>query len=146
MSLLRDMLGAIAERGRAIADLSTISQAASPLDQIIALCERLLSSRGEATGLATAAEILDRYQELDPSSHAGFQRALLERFGPDMNRLIEASRAFLDEPGPAGAELLHRVSEPRRQQLFRLLNQAADGMHHLISMRSDLLAALPDAP
>lgn len=146
MSLLRDMLGAIAERGRAIADLSTVSQAASPLDQIVALCEQLLSSRGEATGLATAAEILERYQRLDAASHAGFRRALLERFGPDMDGLLQASRAFVEEPGPANAERLHRVSEPRRQQLFRLLNQAADGMHHLISMRADLLSALPDEP
>jgi malonyl-CoA decarboxylase len=146
MSLLRDMLGAIAERGRAIVDLSTISAAASPLEQILALCEQLLSSRGEATGLATAAEILDRYQALDRAEHARFCEALLQRFGPDMEPLIEAARAFAADPTSGKADALHRISEPRRQQLFRLLNQSANGMHHLISMRADLLSALREHP
>ena len=146
MSLLRDMLGAIAERGRAIVDLSAISQTASPHQQVVALSEHLLSSRGEATGLATAAEILERYRNLDWEEKVQFCTALREQFGPDMDLLIEAARSLVADPSADKAEALHLSSEPRRQQLFRLLNQAANGMHHLISMRADLLSILREHP
>lgn len=146
MSLLRDMLGAIAERGRAIVDFSTVSQTATPDEQIVALGERLLSARGEATGLATASEILTRYQALTWNERVRFCDALLRRFGPELEPLLETARTFVENPSSETAEALHQISEPRRQKLFRMLNQAAFGTPHLISMRADLLAALKDHP
>jgi malonyl-CoA decarboxylase len=146
MSLLGDMLGAIAERGRAILDLSAISQAASPVEQIVALCERLLSSRGEASALATGSEILARYAGFDEGERLAFFSALLGGFGPEVDALLPAARAFVAEPGPVNAEVLHQLSEPRRQKLFRLLNQSAPGTRRLIEMRADLLRLLREHP
>jgi hypothetical protein len=77
MSFLSDMLAAITERGKALADFTVISQAATPMEQITALCRSLLSSRGEASALATASEILMRYRELDRSAKLEFFRMLL---------------------------------------------------------------------
>jgi malonyl-CoA decarboxylase len=146
MSFLGDMLAAISERGRALVDFTAIPQAASPVEQIAVLCRRLLSSRGEASALATAGEILQRYERLDERARLEFFRALLNDFGPDMDPLTAAARAFAAEPNARAAEALHQLSEPRRQNLLRLLNQSVDGTAHLIRMRADLLECLADDP
>jgi malonyl-CoA decarboxylase len=116
------------------------------MEQITALCRSLLSSRGEASALATASEILMRYRELDRSAKLEFFRMLLDEFGPSMEPLIAAARAFAASPDERAAEALHRLSEPRRQNLFRLLNQSAHGTAELIRMRADLLGMLSDHP
>jgi len=144
MSFLSDMLAAITERGKALADFTVISQAATPMEQIAALCRSLLSSRGEASALATAAEILARYRLLDRPTKLEFFRTLLDDFGPNMEPLVAAARAFASSPDERAAEALHRLSEPRRQSLFRLLNQSEQGTAELIHMRADLLTMLSD--
>lgn len=146
MSFLSDMLAAITERGRSLVDFTALPQTASPLEQTAALCHSLLSSRGEASALATAAEILLRYRALDGHAKLEFFRMLLEEFGPDMEPLVAAANAFVSSPNERAAEALHRLSEPRRQNLFRMLNQSAQGTAELIRMRADLLARLPDHP
>jgi malonyl-CoA decarboxylase len=146
MSFLSDMLAAITERGRALADFSAVPQAATPLEQSAALCRSLLSSRGEASALATASEILARYSRFDLPARLGFFRMLLDEFGPNMEPLIAAARAFVRSPDERAAEALHRLSEPSRQDLFRLLNQSSHGTTELIRMRADLLVMLPDHP
>ena len=146
MSIVSDMLAAISERGRALVDFTTISQTATPVEQIAALSGRLLASRGEAGALATASEIFERYSLLDEAGRLQFFRTLLTDFGPDMEPLVAAVRVFAEAPDQRGAEALHHLSEPRRQNLFRLLNQSAYGTAHLIDMRADLLAALRDNP
>lgn len=146
MSFVSDMLAAISERGRALVDFTTISQAATPVEQIAALSRRLLSSRGEASALATASEIAQRYERLDAGARLDFFRMLLADFGPEMEPLTAAARAFAAAPDQKGAEALHKLSEPRRQNLFRLLNQSAHGTAHLIRMRADLLQCLRDNP
>lgn len=146
MSFLGDMLAAITERGKALVDFTAIPQAASPVEQITVLCQNLLSSRGEAGALATASEILERYGQLAPAERLEFFRMLRDGFGPDMEPLISAARAFAASPDERAAEALHRLSEPRRQNLFRLLNQSVRGTAELIRMRADLLAALTDDP
>ena len=144
MSFLSDMLAAITERGKALTDFTVIPQAATPTEQITALCRGLLSSRGEASALATASEILARYRRLDRPTKLEFFRMLLDEFGPSMEPLVAAARAFAASPDERAAEALHRLSEPRRQNLFRMLNQSAQGTAELIRMRADLLAMLSD--
>ncbi|MBX3582218.1 MAG: malonyl-CoA decarboxylase [Rhizobiaceae bacterium] len=146
MSFLGDMLSAIAERGKALVDFTAIPQAATPVEQVAALCRSLLSSRGEAGALATATEVFERYRKLDGSQRQMFFRVLLDEFGPDMEPLLTAARAFVSSPDDRAAETLHHLSEPRRQNLFRLLNQSTHGTAELIGMRADLLAMLPDDP
>lgn len=146
MSFLGDMLAAITERGRALVDFTALPQAATPMEQTAALCRSLLSSRGEASALATASEILARYRSLGDAARLEFFRVLLDEFGPSMEPLIVAARAFAASPDERAAEALHALSEPRRQNLFRLLNQSMGGTASLIRMRSELLAMLPDHP
>jgi malonyl-CoA decarboxylase len=140
------MLAAIAERGRALVDFTTISQTATPVEQIGALSRRLLSSRGEASALATPSEIIQRYERLDRDARLEFLLMLLADFGPEMEPLRAAAQAFAAAPDQKRAGALHMLSEPRRQNLFRLLNQSANGTAHLIRIRADLLQCVRDNP
>jgi malonyl-CoA decarboxylase len=140
------MLAAITERGRALVDFSNIAPTANPHEQIAELSRTLLSSRGEASALATASEIVARYGSLDLPAKLNFFHMLLDEFGPEMEPLLAVAKSFVEAPDERAAEALHRLSEPRRQDLFRMLNQSATGTSELIRMRADLLAFLPDHP
>ena len=96
MSFLNDLLQSITERGRALTDFGALTQKATPVDQIAELCAQLLSAIGEASGLATAAEILTRYDALDRSGKGAFFERLLHEFGPDVERLRNMARDFAE--------------------------------------------------
>lgn len=146
MSFLNDLLQSITERGRSLTDFGAIAQKATPVDQIAALSTRLLSAVGEASGLATAAEILSRYDALDRSGKGAFFERLLHEFGPDVERLRHTARDFAETGDWYTANRIHAESEPGRQKLFRRLNQTSGGTVALIRMRSDLLRAMSDNP
>ncbi|MGO7209148.1 MCD, Malonyl-CoA decarboxylase MCD, partial [Rhizobium ruizarguesonis] len=64
-SFFTDMLQSITDRGRQLLFSGPrATQVAAKVD-LQTLCEMLLSSRGEASGMAIAAEILDRWGALD---------------------------------------------------------------------------------
>src|SRR3984893_11197708 len=128
-----DMLQSIAERGRALIDRTQrrgVGEQRSA--SLIALCEDLLSRRGEASGVALAREILSRYGELKTGPRIAFFEALASQFGPDPNRLSAAATAWLTAPSDAAASKVHRASEPRRLELFRRLNLAPGGNAALV--------------
>jgi malonyl-CoA decarboxylase len=109
---------------------------------MIALCEALLSGRGEASGTAMAREVLDRYRHLDDAERLAFFHALTRDFGPDREKLAEAIESWRAQPSDEDASDLHFSSEPRRQELIRRLNRAPGGTSDLVSMRADLLSLM----
>ena len=97
-SFLSDLLQTISDRGRDL--LSRTRGRTKPsgevrTENLVELCEHLLSGRGEASGVALAAEILDAYRELKTGERVAFFEALVHRFGPDRERLKQASRGLL---------------------------------------------------
>src|SRR5688572_2725328 len=84
-SFFGDLLASIAERGRALLDLTRDrrGQPAARSESVAELCEELLSGRGEASGVALASEILAKYSELTTGPRIAFFEALASRFGPD---------------------------------------------------------------
>ncbi|WP_036257190.1 malonyl-CoA decarboxylase [Methylocapsa aurea] len=111
---------------------------------VVQLCEALLSGRGEASGMAIASEVLNRYLRLDETGRLMLFEAFAEKFGPDREKLSDAAKAWLDAPSDADASDLHYFSEARRQELFRRLNRAPGGTHALVRMRADLLELAPN--
>lgn len=109
------------------------------------LCESLLSGRGEATGLAMAREILDRYAKLSATEKRDVFLAGLTRFGVS-EAALETALGRLRAEGPAAARALHMAAEPRTQELIRRLNLAPGGTAALVRMREDLLKLLPQHP
>ena len=135
-SIFNDLVARIAEAGRSLA-LGTQATAGDPL----ALCENLLSGKGEATGLAIAERVFDAYGGLDPEGRRTFFRQISERFSVDDAALEKAVEAWRAE-GSSAARALHFASEPRSQELIRRLNRAPGGTKALVGMRADLLDAV----
>ena len=143
-SFFGELLQTISERGRALLDRGRgrRGDATARSESLVELCEDLLSSRGEASGVARAREILTRYGELTTGPRIAFFEALRERFGPDPARMEGAIAAWREKPSDETAAEVHAASEPRRQELFRRLNLAPGGTAALVRMREQLLDVL----
>src|SRR6202035_1084855 len=143
-SFFGELLQSISERGRALIDRTRdrrgIAERRSA--DLVELCGELLSERGEASGVALAREILNRYVELTTGPRIAFFEALGQNFGPDHARLSAATAAWQKNPSDEIAIEVHLASEPRRQELFRRLNLAPGGTAALVRMREQLLEAM----
>jgi malonyl-CoA decarboxylase len=140
VSFFSDMLQTIAERGRRLLQLNGSGRgAADRLRDVETICETLLSSRGEASGMALAKIMLDRWERFDEKQQRDFTSMLLARFGPDTERLERAIDAYRANPTPSALLELHAAAEPRRQELVRRLNLAPKGTATLVRMREALL-------
>ncbi|GLR54672.1 malonyl-CoA decarboxylase [Shinella yambaruensis] len=138
-SLFSDMLQTITERGRRFLSFGAREDTLDPLAAIEAHCETLLSSRGEASGMALAKDILDRWRTFDTEKQREFMRMLLARFGPKTERLEAAIDTYRASQSPKALLELHVAAEPRRQELIRRLNLAPNGIATLVAMREVLL-------
>ncbi len=62
-----DLLASVAERGRSMLKIKPWPKDAdNRAEQLVEDCRALVEGRGEASGVALAAEILGRYRGLDP--------------------------------------------------------------------------------
>ena len=139
-SFFSEMLQSIADRSRAL--ISRRPPARGRSDGIVELCDELLSGRGEASGVALANEILDDYADLTTGPRIAFFETLARTFGHDQARIDAAIAAWRAVPSAETAAELHRVTEPRRLELFRRLNLAPGGTAALVHMREQLLDAM----
>src|SRR5690242_19261315 len=161
VSFFQELLGSIAERGRALierapdhrtadgrtAPVPGAATAAEAPETLESLCRALLSGRGEASGVALARRVLDLYAAAPIPARPDFFRLLARDFGPDPARLRAAWAAYDGDPvAPAGLRALLRAVEPPRQELFRRLNLAPGGTAALVRMREDLLGHGGDEP
>ena len=138
-SFFGELLQTISERGRALLAGDRRGAPAARSENLVELCEDLLSGRGEASGVARAREILCRYTELTTGPRIAFFEALAERFGTDPARLEQAISSWRANPSDLTAAEVHAASEPRRQELFRRLNLAPGGTVALVRMREQLM-------
>ena len=61
---------------------------------LFSLASALLTGRGEASGMAMARHLLERYRGLSPEQRLDFLLMLAEKFGPDHARLERAIAAL----------------------------------------------------
>ncbi|MGG7576594.1 malonyl-CoA decarboxylase [Rhizobium sp. Nf11,1] len=140
-SFFTDMLQSITDHGRQLLFSGSRNTQAAAKADLQTLCEMLLSSRGEASGMALAAEILDRWEALDSEGAQAFLQMLHEKFGPDASKLDQAIERYRTDKSSAAVIALHQAAEPRRQELLRRLNHAPNGTATLVRMRQQLLAS-----
>lgn len=110
------------------------------------LCTALLSSQGEVSGVRLARDILSHYAAMTPEERRGFFDHLAQSLDLDANAVAKAATRYAASHEPRDLAELCREAEPRRQELFRRLNQAPGATEELVAMRLDLLRLLPDAP
>lgn len=141
--LLSELLQAVAEKSRKLLRLPASS---GQQMSVLALAEALLSTQGEASGVALAAAILDRWNTMSIDERDHWFVLLARGFGPDDEALKQAVAAWSENPSPARAGRLHQAAEPRRQELFRRLNMAPGGTASLVKMRAALLTEMKTKP
>src|SRR6201994_2062622 len=142
-----DLLSSVAERGRSMLKIKPWPKDAdNRAEQLVETCRALVEGRGEASGIALAAEILGRYRALDQPDHAAFFQTLADEFGPDREQVRAAIASFAIDGDEAAASEIHYASEPRRHELFRRLNRAPGGTTTLVPMRADLLQLVKQNP
>jgi malonyl-CoA decarboxylase len=142
-SFFGELLQSISDRGRALIDRARDRRPEQHSESLVEECESLLSSRGEASGVALARDILSRYAELTVGPRIAFFEALATRFGADQERVKKAVAAWQADPSEKNTAELQQAAEPRRQELLRRLNLAPGGTAALVRMREQLLDALP---
>ncbi len=144
MSALNDLLTTVLERGARLIDWRG---AEHPTPEVLAShCADLLSSKGEATGVAMAAHILEGYDRLDAEGRHAFFQGLAADYDPDPEAVKAAAERYAAERSSKALAALSAVAETRRQELFRRLNLAPGGTRRLVAMRADLLGMLRDEP
>ena len=141
-SALGDLLGAVFERGGWALGVN----GGVPEGALEAMAAELMSSKGEASGVALAKRLLEGYAGLETEGRRAFFRHLAEGWEPDRERTLEAAGAYRDDPTPERRATLALLLEPRRQELFRRLNMAPGGTAALVRMRADLLEACREDP
>src|SRR5690606_37562676 len=140
-----DLMQAIADRGRLFLDRMRGGGAVSNAG-FEALGEMLLSSRGEASGVARASEMVARWEAADAGERRAILRAAAEGFGIDHARLGEAAARYQQDPGERTAAALRAAGESRRMALFRRLNMAPGAMKMLVEMRAQAIAEEAEEP
>ena len=142
MTLLADLLSTVFERRyrREPHDRPSDNR---PLSE---LCDALIGSSGETSGLALAEEILSRFATLEDAGKLEFFSYLASA----MNIDPEAVRTTLDDYEKGQSKTTYRAfmsaAEPSRQELVRRLNRVPGATGALVRMRADLLRLGRDRP
>jgi malonyl-CoA decarboxylase len=135
-SFLGDILTTLFERRRST-DKSDDQRAISEM------CDALLSSEGEISGLKLAAAILARYRQLDQDEKQEFFCYLNDALEFEPQTIVDLALEYQKDGSPAAFSALSKASEPRRQELLRRLNQPSGATAELVAMRKDLIDLLP---
>jgi len=114
-------------------------------ENLISLCNQLVSKNGEATLFSLAKSILEDFDSLSEEQKKLFFTELLKQFSVDRTSLKKALKDlnFSDE---GQLRKLHKLIEPKSQELLRRLNQAPNGTSSLLKMRESLLKCFQDSP
>ncbi len=114
-------------------------------ENLINLCNQLVSKNGEATLFSLAKIILEDFEALSEEQKKSFFTQLLIQFSVDRPSLKNALKK-LNYDDEAQLRELHKIIEPKSQELLRRLNQAPNGMPSLLKMRESLLKYIKDSP
>ena len=144
-SRLNQVLNSVADAGR------ELLRRGSPAGRLRerspgALCDALLSTRGEASGTALARDVADAYRAMSGAEKHAFFTTLAADYGPDPAAIDAAGDRYKAAPGSDTLMALTAAVEPPRQELFRRINMAPNGTATIVAMREDLLTLLPDDP
>ncbi|MET0067171.1 MAG: malonyl-CoA decarboxylase family protein [Candidatus Thiodiazotropha sp.] len=136
------MLNSVADHGMELIGLKQ-PEGEEPSDS--ELCHRLLEGQGEASNIALAREILQRWQEMDGPQQGAFLHMIAVELDPDPHEIQQAAQAYRSHD-PESLKRLLEVSEPPRQEFFRRLNMAPGATEVLVSMRATLIGLLAEHP
>ena len=110
------------------------------------LLEKLMGSIGEVSGMLTARQVFDSYNEFDDEAKLAFFENLEQNYNANEVAVKLAYEMYAEVATSSNLNRLARAAEPRRLELLRRLNQTPGATHDLVSMRTDLLKLIGDNP
>ncbi len=113
---------------------------------LASLCQLMMASDGEYSSLLIADRILSAFEKLDKAGLIEFFEMLNVDYDLDVAGLKTAVENYEATPSAANLKTLTKISEPRRQELFRRLNLAPGGIRRLVKMRESLLGLTSELP
>lgn len=140
---LEHFFDSIADKGMSI--LEKLHKKHSYRD-ILALCQMLLSSKGEATGIALSRELCLSYKSLDTKGQINFFDILANKLSSNPETIKLAFDKYFKSCSDDDLALLKAAVESPRQNLFRLINMAPGGTATLVAMRADMLKFISQHP
>ena len=111
---------------------------------ISALCDALLSGRGEASGTKIAHALFNKYETLSVEEKQAFFIYLNENLDVSTEDAQAAATEYATNKSADALKKLRKACEPKRLDLLRQLNSAPGGTERLVRMREDLLGLLND--
>lgn len=144
VSFLQELMTTVAEQGRSL--LPKGLNWAEEVSDIRTLSEALVSSRGEAAGVAIARKVLEIYQTFNADQKREFFTFICTELQPSETVVTAAADAYLKAPDPASLARLQQAVESPRQEFFRRLNLAPGATREIVGMRRDLLGMLKANP
>ncbi len=114
--------------------------------KLVESCKKLLSERGEASGVSLAKITLDLYRNLESEEQARFFDLLRTEFSPDPQCVLAAAKAYADEPSASNLAQLCVSAEPPRQELLRRLNRGPGGTATVLQLRERVLELKRERP
>ncbi len=137
------VIDSVADRGRELLNLRTNGKSSTNIER---LCLALLSENGEASGTALACEVIRSYNNMEDHERVAFFEMLEAKFGPDEQAIITAADEFKASRELDDYLALSKAIVPPRQNLFRRINVAPNGINAIVGMRADLLQILEEHP
>lgn len=137
------LLNTVADHGRELIGLKDATNSKDFTDS--RLCHRLLEGKGEASNIAIAREVLQRWSHKSDDEKLVFLQLLLQEFDLDTNAIEQAAKAYRNDD-PTSLRRLIKLTEAPRQELFRRFNMAPNGTAVLVDIRSFLLNSLSQYP
>jgi malonyl-CoA decarboxylase len=139
-SRFQDFLSGLVNRQRGL--FFSNNEAAS-IDELL---EKLMGTVGEVSGIVTARQVLDHYIDLNEAQKLEFFKNLEENFNADPAMVRRVYETYEKDPSSSNLNKLSDATRPKRNDLFKRLNQTPGATHDLVAMRTDLLKHLKDHP
>jgi len=115
-------------------------------ERIVEYCRALLSDKAETSGLQYAIRILNQYTMLNRDQKEAFFAFLNDELDLDAAEISALAMSYTEDPSVKNFKTLSSAAEPRRQELFRQLNEAPGATAEIVKMRKDLLTMLKTHP
>lgn len=141
MSFFSDLISTVFDRRYRRARFDEVDQRTTS-----DLCDALLSSHGEVSGVTLARNLLDRYSTMPTNEKIDFFKFITHELEIDADAVVDALKKYRDKPGKISYRTFASACEPKRQELARRLNQVPGATGKLVAMRKDLLSVLKEYP
>lgn len=110
------------------------------------LCNALLSSHGEVSGVTLARNLLDRYTGMNAKEKTAFFEFMTHELEIEPEAVLTSLKAYQEKPTKDTYRAFAAACEPKRQELARRLNQVPGATGQLVKMRKDLLGIMKKHP